>query len=74
MRDKATAAVDWDAVRAKLNERGVVVLGSGADEAPQVYKDLTTVLGLHSNIEVIHWLQPQGVVMAGSDTFDPYRD
>jgi tRNA-splicing ligase RtcB len=74
MRDPSTAAVNWDEVRGKLNERGVVVLGSGADEAPEVYKDLLTVIGLHSNIEILHTLQPQGVVMAGSDTFDPYKD
>lgn len=74
MRDTTTAAIDWDATRAALNERGIVVLGSGADEAPGVYKNLTAVLGHHPNIEVLHTLQPQGVVMAGSDTFDPYKD
>lgn len=74
MRDASTATVDWDAVRASLDARGIVVLGSGADEAPEVYKDLRTVLAQHTNIEVMHELQPVGVVMAGSDIFDPYRD
>jgi tRNA-splicing ligase RtcB len=74
MRDKSTAAVDWDSVRARLAERGVVVLGSGADEAPEVYKDLRSVIAQHTNIEVMHALHPQGVVMAGADIFDPYRD
>ncbi len=74
MRDKETAAVDWDAVRGRLAEQGVVVLGSGADEAPEVYKDLKTVIAQHTNIAVMHTLYPQGVVMAGSDTFDPYKD
>jgi tRNA-splicing ligase RtcB len=50
------------------------VLGSGADEAPEVYKDLDAVLAAHSNIEVVHRLRPLGVVMAGDDTIDPYKD
>ncbi len=74
MRDAATAAIDWDAERAKLNERGIVVLGSGADEAPGVYKDLRSVLRQHTNIEVMYELEPIGVVMAGDDTYDPYKD
>jgi tRNA-splicing ligase RtcB len=74
MRDASTGVVDWKAVRADLTKRGIVVLGSGADEAPGVYKDLMTVIGQHSNIEVLHTLYPQGVVMAGSDIFDPYKD
>jgi len=61
-------------VRSELNERGITVLGSGADEAPAVYKDLGTVLAQHANIEVLHILHPVGVVMAGEDTFDPYKD
>lgn len=74
MRDKTSAAIDWDATRADLNERGIVVLGSGADEAPGVYKDLRSVLAQHENIEVLHELHPVGVVMAGSEVFDPFVD
>ena len=74
MRDPSTAAIDWDDARYLLEERGITVLGGGADESPGVYKNLRTVLGLHSNIEVMHELHPQGVVMAGSDIFDPYKD
>lgn len=74
MRDKSSAAIDWDSVRADLTNRGIVVLGAGADESPGVYKDLRTVLGYHSNIEIMEVLQPIGVVMAGPDTFDPYAD
>ena len=73
-RDASTGIVDWPAVKQSLAERGIVVLGSGADEAPEVYKDLRSVLALHSNIAVIHELNPIGVVMAGDDTFDPYKD
>jgi tRNA-splicing ligase RtcB len=74
MRDATTAAIDWEATRADLNERGIVVLGSGADEAPGVYKDLRSVIAQHENIEVMHELHPVGVVMAGSDVFDPFKD
>ena len=74
VRDASTAAVDWPTVKAGLSERGIVVLGSGADEAPEVYKPLDDVLAAHSNIEVVHRLRPLGVVMAGDDIFDPYKD
>lgn len=66
--------VDWPQVKKDLRLRGITVLGSGADEAPEVYKDLMTVLNAHSNIEILHTLQPLGVVMAGSDVRDPYKD
>ncbi len=66
--------IDWPAVRANLQARGIVVLGADADEAPGVYKRLEHVLDCHSNIEVLHTLTPIGVVMAGADVFDPYKD
>ncbi len=72
-RDPSTAAVDWDLERGKLAERGIVVLGAAADEAPPVYKDLRSVLAAHANVEVLHELHPIGVVMAG-DVHDPYKD
>lgn len=74
MRDASTAAINWSESRAELAERGIVVLGAGADESPGVYKDLRSVLDLHTNINVLHLLSPVGVVMAGEDTFDPYKD
>lgn len=74
VRDASTGVVDWDDVLVGLGERGIVVRGSGADEAPEVYKNLDAVLKAHSNIEVVHRLRPLGVVMAGADTFDPYKD
>jgi hypothetical protein len=30
--------VDWPAVQARLREQGIVLVGGGADEAPEVYK------------------------------------
>lgn len=74
VRDASTGAVDWPAVKQELADRGITVLGSGADEAPEVYKDLAGVLAQHSNIEVLATLRPLGVVMAGEDTYDPYKD
>ena len=32
--------VDWPAVQARLREQGIVLVGGGADEAPEVYKRL----------------------------------
>jgi tRNA-splicing ligase RtcB len=74
VRDKSTALIDFDEVKSELAQRGVSVWGAGADEAPAVYKDLRTVLSQHSNIEVKHTLTPIGVVMAGEDIFDPFKD
>jgi tRNA-splicing ligase RtcB len=67
--------VDWPAVRARLAERGIVLIGGGADEAPEVYKRLPDVLAAHAgSIRVKHTLKPLGVAMAGRDVRDPYRD
>jgi tRNA-splicing ligase RtcB (3'-phosphate/5'-hydroxy nucleic acid ligase) len=67
--------VDWDAVRARLREDGIVLIGGGADEAPEVYKRLPAVLDAHAgSIRVKHTLRPLGVAMAGRDVFDPYKD
>jgi tRNA-splicing ligase RtcB (3'-phosphate/5'-hydroxy nucleic acid ligase) len=67
--------VDWPKVQADLAERGIVVVGGGADEAPEVYKRLPEVLAAHGDsIRVKHTLAPLGVAMAGADVFDPYKD
>jgi len=67
--------VDWPAVQARLREQGIVVLGGGADEAPEVYKRLPEVLAAHGDsIRVTHTLRPLGVAMAGRDVYDPYKD
>jgi len=67
--------VDWPAVQARLREQGIVLVGGGADEAPEVYKRLPDVLAAHaSSIRVKHTLRPLGVVMAGRDVYDPYKD
>jgi tRNA-splicing ligase RtcB (3'-phosphate/5'-hydroxy nucleic acid ligase) len=67
--------VDWPAVQARLREQGIVLVGGGADEAPEVYKRLPQVLAAHGNsIRVKHTLRPLGVAMAGRDVHDPYKD
>jgi tRNA-splicing ligase RtcB len=67
--------VDWPAVQERLRGQGIVVIGGGADEAPEVYKDLEDVLAAHEGtIRVKHTLTPLGVAMAGADVFDPYKD
>ena len=67
--------VDWPAVQARLRDQGIVLIGGGADEAPEVYKRLPDVLDAHGgSIRVKHTLRPLGVAMAGRDVHDPYRD
>jgi tRNA-splicing ligase RtcB (3'-phosphate/5'-hydroxy nucleic acid ligase) len=67
--------VDWPAVQARLRDQGIVLVGGGADEAPEVYKRLPEVLAAHAgSIRVTHRLRPLGVAMAGRDVHDPYKD
>jgi tRNA-splicing ligase RtcB (3'-phosphate/5'-hydroxy nucleic acid ligase) len=68
-------AVDWPAVQARLREQGIVLIGGGADEAPEVYRRLPEVLDAHAgSIRVKHTLRPLGVAMAGRDVYDAYKD
>jgi tRNA-splicing ligase RtcB len=67
--------VDWPAVRERIRKQGIVLIGGGADEAPEVYKRLPDVLDAHAgSIRVKHTLRPLGVAMAGHDVFDPRKD
>jgi tRNA-splicing ligase RtcB len=67
--------VDWPAVQSRLRKQGIVLVGGGADEAPEVYKRLPVVLAAHGDtIRVKHHLRPLGVAMAGRDVVDPYKD
>jgi tRNA-splicing ligase RtcB (3'-phosphate/5'-hydroxy nucleic acid ligase) len=67
--------VDWPAVQSRLREQGIVLVGGGADEAPEVYKRLPEVLDAHAgSIRIKHTLRPLGVAMAGRDVVDPYKD
>jgi tRNA-splicing ligase RtcB len=67
--------VDWPSVQKRLREEGIVLVGGGADEAPEVYKRLPEVLAAHGDtIRVKHRLRPLGVAMAGREVYDPYKD
>jgi tRNA-splicing ligase RtcB len=67
--------VDWPAAKQRLRNQGIVLVGGGADEAPEVYKRLPEVLAAHGDsIRVKHTLRPLGVAMAGREVFDPYKD
>jgi tRNA-splicing ligase RtcB len=58
-----------------IADKGVTLIGADLDEAPQAYRRLPDVLAAHANtIEIMHTLRPFGVIMAGSNEFDPYKD
>jgi tRNA-splicing ligase RtcB (3'-phosphate/5'-hydroxy nucleic acid ligase) len=62
-------------VKSRLEAEGIVLVGGGADEAPEVYKRLPEVLAAHADtIRVKQRLKPIGVAMAGRDVLDPYKD
>jgi tRNA-splicing ligase RtcB len=73
-RDTSTAEIDWPVVKGLLAARDITVLGAGADEAPGAYKRLEEVIALHPNVVVMERLSPIGVVMAGDDIYDPFKD
>lgn len=67
--------VRHDEWMAWLRDRGVALIGGGIDEAPQAYRRLPDVLAAHEGtVDVIHRLRPVGVIMAGENEFDPYKD
>jgi tRNA-splicing ligase RtcB (3'-phosphate/5'-hydroxy nucleic acid ligase) len=54
---------------------GVQLRGGDVDESPFVYRTLEDVLAAQGDtITVRHRLRPVGVVMAGPNTFDPFKD
>src|ERR671934_8985 len=58
--------VDWPAVQARLRGQGIVLIGGGADEAPEGYKRLPGVLSAHGGtIRRKHTPRPLGGPMAG---------
>jgi len=67
--------VSREAMDTWLNDFGVVVRGGDTDESPQAYRRLPEVLKHHEGtIKVLHTLKPVGVVMAGKDVVDPFKD
>lgn len=72
---KAPGRISREEMQNWIRERGVALLGADLDEAPQAYRRLPDVLKAHAGtIDIVHTLRPMGVIMAGSDTFDPYKD
>ncbi len=58
-----------------IRREGVELRGAGTDESPHVYRRLPEVLAQHvGSIRILHTLRPLGVVMAGEDVYDPYKD
>ncbi len=73
-RDLSNSAVKPHMIYEWLEDKGVELRGGGLDEAPQVYRRLEDVLKEHSEtIEIIHRLEPLGVVMEGPERFTPPR-
>jgi tRNA-splicing ligase RtcB len=67
--------INFKRVKDDLKVKGIELRGGGADEAPEVYKNLNEVINYHQNtIKILHRLKPIGVAMAGEDIFDPYID
>lgn len=67
--------INWQIVQRDLVAKGIHLRGGAADEAPDAYKNLPAVLEAHAkHVEVTHQLQPIGVVMAGTNVKDLYKD
>ncbi|MBC8160771.1 MAG: RtcB family protein [Roseiflexaceae bacterium] len=68
-------AISREMMREWLERENVELRGAGTDESPHVYRRLPEVLAHHQGtIKIIHTLRPFGVVMAGEEVTDPYRD
>jgi tRNA-splicing ligase RtcB len=74
-REKTKGLVTRQNMAEATHRFGVLVRGGDVDEAPQVYRPLKPVLQAHAgSVEVVRRLRPVGVVMAGADVRDPYKD
>lgn len=74
-RTRSGGLISREKMMAALKEFGVELIGGGTDESPFVYRRLQDVLDAHrETFEILHILRPVGVVMAGEDEYDPYKD
>lgn len=74
-RERLEGRVRHDDMQEWLHRKGVTLIGGGLDEAPQAYRRLDDVLNVHrGTIMIEHTLRPFGVVMAGADVKDPFKD
>ncbi|MEM9420851.1 MAG: RtcB family protein [Planctomycetota bacterium] len=72
---KSEGQISRSMMNAWVKKAGVELRGAGTDESPHCYKRLPEVLEAHGNtVRIVHTLTPIGVVMAGEDEFDPYKD
>lgn len=72
---KQVPRVDRQEWQQWLRDKGVTLIGADLDEAPQAYRRLDEVLAYHEGtVSIEHILSPRGVIMAGSNEFDPYKD
>lgn len=71
----AKGCVDFDLVKRQMKENKIELRGAGADESPTCYKSLKEVIAyMGETVKIVHELYPIGVAMAGSETYDPYKD
>jgi tRNA-splicing ligase RtcB len=74
-REKVRGLVTRQDMAEATRRFGVLVRGGDVDEAPQVYRPLKPVLEAHAgSLAIVRRLRPIGVVMAGADVRDPYKD
>lgn len=67
--------INWNKVKDNMRSNQIELRGAAADEAPEAYKRLDTVLDYHKDtINILHTLYPVGVAMAGADIYDPFKD
>lgn len=73
--EKRAGLVTRQMMSAATKDFGVVVRGGDVDESPHVYRPLRDVVAAHAGSVVVReWLRPIGVVMAGADVVDPFKD
>lgn len=74
-RQVSRGIINESEMRKNVADAGVLLFGAGADEAPECYKDLETVLDYHKDsVQIETRLTPRIVCMAGANEFDPYKD
>jgi tRNA-splicing ligase RtcB len=72
---KSKGLIDFEQVKRDMDQKGIVLRGGAADEAPGAYKRLDEVLTAHGDtVRILHRLTPIGVAMAGSEVRDDYKD
>jgi len=69
-RTKAKNSLDKKEVIRHINKAGIELIGSGLDEAPMAYKDITQVMEAQEDlVDVVGSFQPKIVRMCGDEKF-----